>query len=443
MHIPSTLSLTVIRSLRALRAAALKYVAEWQLSGEPAVRTNEPALLLTAAIPWLANGLHSTPDTKPASRELMNAVLPHIRRRDAVQDQQPYKMSLQGDDDDDDDDDEEDEEDGDEMAGSRSVRTRRRRARPVNEADGMQGEEDDTVPHNPFGLIFLRDIRVGSGYPVPRMYNEHFYLSDRAFLYLFKADRYSIQTEIIRSRIALPRNPSRIANRTKQKPIAAAPETAGRNPFGLMEQGHSLLPPPHDDGSDMEIDSDDEDNEIIEDMDAELFRLWSQFCQDIISVCPNRKGVGQASYCKLSEDERKKVNTSTYQDVVLSNNFNDVQWKAVSTAEWRTNFKRLFPDKEKKLAGRVQNYNTVAYYAMWQKLMHRMTDEALLAAHKQLWKIFKSLYWMPAACSDRIWETKPTPSFSKSSEYPKSKAAPKILLNGLKEKPVWVRFLAH
>jgi hypothetical protein len=125
------------------------------------------------------------------------------------------------------------------------------------------------------------------------------------------------------------------------------------------------------------------------------------------------------------------------------NDFDDVQWKAASKEEWHRNFDYLFPPKGVKLGGTVQNYNTVSYYPMWQRMMDRMTDDTIKVARRQIWIVFKSLFWMPAANANRIWETKLSKTFSKSSGYPDNTPAPKILLNGKNATPEWVSHIIH
>jgi len=408
---------------------------EWQLAGPPHFRLQEPALLLTAAVPWLLNGIHSTPDTKPASRELMNAVLPHAPCRDVTPAHFAYPMSIRANED-------LDEEDGEELEPQNTGNGHADDSAGENDANGRNEGGGDTIPHNPFGLVFLRRIRVGSEYPVPRLDEKHFRLSDASFKVHFSDERRDIEIEIYRSRISAPRHPTRIPNRTRRRVITPPPSSSTtRNPFNLpADAGHTIHPPPRDCGSDLETDSDDSDA-FSGNINDDLWLLWSQFCVDITAVSPNRKGVRNPPYCKLDAKERNQVNTATYQNRRLSDYFDDVQWKSAPTADWRTNFDRLFPEKGTPAkSGTVQNYGTAAYYGMWLKLMDRVTDETFKAMRKEIWKTFKSLFWMPAACSDRIWETRPTSTFSKSSSYAASLAAPKILLNGRHAKPEWVSF---
>ena len=82
-----------------------------------------PALLLTAGCAWLLNGLHSAPDNRPASRNLMDCVLPEVDRRGADEMFLAYGRAV------------DDDDDG---------------------ADTNDGyDERVTLPANPHGLVFL------------------------------------------------------------------------------------------------------------------------------------------------------------------------------------------------------------------------------------------------------------------------------------------------
>ena len=249
--------------------------------------------------------------------------------------------------------------------------------------------------------------------------------------------RVDLDLHFTRSTIAVPRNSRRMSNRTKQTAIAAPPENSGPNPFKLATQGHSLHRPPCDEGSDLDINSEDSDNSEDKNIDDEMFVLWSQFCLDITAICPNPKSATVASYCKLNAEQRKMVNTATYQNTVLSDYFEDVQWKSAGKDVWRANFDLLFPKKNAEKLGSHQNYNTVAYYSMWRKLMTEMDAETYRAARKKLWTVFRSVYWLPVAYRNRIWDTRPGSSFSRLPGTLENKPAPKIYLNGTSV-PEWV-----
>lgn len=129
----------------------------------------ENGLILTAAVPWLLNGLHSTPDTGPASRELMRVILPQGRRQDIDPNHLAYKTSLRHGEDGGDDPDVCDED-----GAGRPIVVRRLGAR--RDSPDLSGEEvmelddnafEQTVPLNPFGIVFLRSICVGRKHLIP------------------------------------------------------------------------------------------------------------------------------------------------------------------------------------------------------------------------------------------------------------------------------------
>ena len=117
-----------LRSLRAYRVLAINFVLAWQSQGPNELRAKQEALLLVAALIWLANGLHSRPDDGSAARNLMTAVLPHVEREDA----DPNTLAFY-------------------------ART------------DYEGNEDvgDTLPYIPYGLVFFANLKI-EGVPVPR-----------------------------------------------------------------------------------------------------------------------------------------------------------------------------------------------------------------------------------------------------------------------------------
>ncbi|KAJ2914049.1 hypothetical protein MD484_g6374, partial [Candolleomyces efflorescens] len=87
-------------SLKSWRALGCKVVNQWQVEGSGDLRLENSALYLTAGIAWLLNGIHATPDTGSASRELMNLILPRTRRRDVERADLPFPISVRQTDDD-------------------------------------------------------------------------------------------------------------------------------------------------------------------------------------------------------------------------------------------------------------------------------------------------------------------------------------------------------
>jgi hypothetical protein len=464
--------------------------------------TKYPALLLTAAAPWFLNSLHSAPDTGPSSRELMDAILPHVDATEADPENLPYRMSLP--------DLEEDpsldglqddadlrphsdvdggpgltnlemaassEEDllevsqmvrGDDEDSRRSGRTPPQRQEEEEESEieelgplRVEGEElaedemdgvlmerrhrrvNETVPYIPYGVIFLRPLCVGEKYPVPRFIQGP-WISTRAVRYLFGMDLEVVVEKFNPPLVSLPRNEQRTRNRVQQrhKILEDVPRV-----FNLERKGHSLPPAPRDLGSDLEESESDLDDSSDEDvpkgLDQMLDRLLAYFWIDILEVSPNQKKATGSCYLvdALDQKARKKADIFIYQNRNLAEVFKDCLWYVGGKKEWRNNFDILWPDREKIRRGKVQNYGNMKYYKAWNEWTRRSTEEAVSDAKAELWKVFRTVYWLPYAQSDRVWDSRlrRTEKFQKSSGISADSPAPKVMV--YKKKPEWVSSL--
>ncbi|GLB33116.1 hypothetical protein LshimejAT787_0100010 [Lyophyllum shimeji] len=401
-------------SLRSYRALAIKFILEWQLDGDASHRAKDAALLLTAAATWLLNGLHSTPDKGASSKELMAAILPHVSRAGADPDILAYGSPT----DDDDVDSQTDSEAEDEPPT-----TRRRR-------DAV------TLPSYPFGLVFLRRIRVGEQYPVPRFSNDGQFISPRAFRFFFGVDHEDVDAEYFRKALTQKAHPDRVRNRAKRTPAwHNRDQETTRKDFNLARLGYELTPPMRDRGSD--VDEDEEHSGAEErDIDDEITAVWRQFLIDVTAKAPNKKNAHEPSHCRLSTEERLLVTEDTYQNRKLSVYFHDCQWKLADRKDWQNVFDRLFPPKGHIFTGNVQNYLSTSYIPMWEKIKSRADDDTYLRIRQDIRKRFDRLYWMPLAQTDRIWYTKFDAKFTKSSGLNRRAPSPLILINS-STPPTW------
>jgi hypothetical protein len=406
----------LIRNLRSFRALAIKLVLQWQAEGEAAHRATMPALLLTAGSAWMLNGLHSAPDKGASSKELMAAILPHVARAGADRDILAYGTPTK--------DDDIDSEASTQSDENLPPPTRARR-------------DATTLPAFPYGLVFLRNIRVGPQHPVPRLNNEGLSIRDKAFRYFFKVNPDQVQEEFFRAALVQPAHPNRISNKVRRTATYYLVEGNEAVPdFDLAGRGYRLPSPVQDTGSDMEVDMDQGDGNEGDGIDEELTKIWRQFLLDITQKAPNKKSAADPSYCVLSDNQRREVTERTYQNRKLSDYFLDCQWKIASSSEWSLVFNRLFPPKNgRRLAGKVQNYESAQYYANWAKLKDRADDETASRMQEALRKKFDSLYWMPFAQTDRIWKTKVEPKFNKSSGVDREVAAPQVFVRD--QAPLW------
>jgi hypothetical protein len=391
------------RSLRAYYALAVKLVLQWQLEGDSLYRQKQPALLLTAGAAWLLNGLHSALDKGASSKQLMKAILPHIDRQNAHPDIIATGTPFHRGDDDD------------------------------YSTDDESGDDGQTVPAFPFGMIFMNPIQVGDNIPVPRLINTGRWISPRAFRFFFGCTLEEIGTEFFRAGLTQPAHPSRVPNKAKRTPAwhnhGQASDVAL---FDLSERGIHLQTPPRDGGSDISEDETEPEGDI----DAKLTRIWHQFLLDLTMSAPNPKRATEPSYCKLSTHDRKIVTEATYRNKKLSTYFTDVQWKIGSEKEWNTVFDRFFTPKDSKHAAKVvQNYTSSTYLPLWEALKSSSNNKTTEEMRSELKKRFNRLYWVPFAQSDRIWYTKFNANFEKSSGLPRALPAPQVLVRN--HGPTW------
>ena len=253
-----------LRSLRTYRILAINFVLTWQSQGSKELRAQPEALLLVAALIWLANGLHSRPDDGIAARNLMTAVLPHVERNGADPDTLAFRARTDGED------------------------------------------VGDTLPYNPYGLVFFAKLKV-VGVAVPRFYVGH-QLADFAFKHYFGNDYDAVANTIfpvgiVRPTTQVPRNRV-IGNHTQMTRTPFQPENELQHTiFELLAPGHRLPTPAIDNGSNMEVDSEEKDRGIGN-IDALVTHIWRCFLCDLLRQIPNPKTL-LPSYCQLMSSQVK------------------------------------------------------------------------------------------------------------------------------------------
>ncbi|KAF8956187.1 hypothetical protein BDZ97DRAFT_1764028 [Flammula alnicola] len=408
-------------SLRAYRCLAIKFVLEWQESGDAVRRAQPEALLLTLACSWTLNGIHSTPDKGASSKELMDAILPHVDRASADPDILMYGAPTADDD----------------VDSDRSTDSEDDLPLPVK-----RRRTANTAPACPYGLLFFRPMCIGIDHPVPRFRKEIIFpfISEKTFKYFFGVKLDEIELEFFRATLIAPAHPSRVQNKARRTPhYYNWGQDSDANAFDLTQRGYQLTTPPCDEGSDL---SEDENEPENLDIDKEMTSVWRQFLLDITSKAPNSKRAHDPSHIVLSQEERTSVNEDTYKNSRLSSYFRDCQWKIATHDEWNMVFRRLWPDPTAQLAGKVQNYTSTVYYPKWQSLLARADAATIRRMRASLKEKFDELYWMPFAQTDRIWGTKYMNSFRKSSGFNERDAAPQIMINPYGRDPTCSLYVA-
>jgi hypothetical protein len=371
----------------------------------------------------------------------MTAILPHVRREDADQITfafPPRKSNVQEQEEEVEGEGEGEGEEGSESTDSEGSRN------PPRPAFATA----NTIPCNPYGLVFLRPIRVGDGVPVPRFSKTNLLqfmaLSEKAWLYLFGMERNAINAKLLSPSMVQNANSGRIPNRVKVTAHRQKLDDADEPMlFDLARKGYKLPDPVVDEGSDQEMGSDNEPGDQNSDdgdgdVDSKLSKLWRQFLVDLTAKAPNPKSANSPSYCKLTAEERLIVDDEVHKNIKLSDYWVDCQWKVATESEWTLIFDRLWPNKDRILTGAVQNYKSATYYLQWTTLTSDSDIQTVSAMREEIRKRFNSLFWLPHAQTDRIWHTKFMPGFKRSNGVDESKPAPRILINWkANERPTW------
>ncbi|KAF9470974.1 hypothetical protein BDN70DRAFT_939291 [Pholiota conissans] len=431
-------------SLRAYRVLAFKHVLSRQMRGPSRIRSRDSALLLTAAAPWFLNGLHSAPDNGPSSRDLMGKILPLVDRVDADVQTLAYPIGtrarIQLEEDDEDDeveiiyDSTKPEEDNLSVHSMLSGDDE-----PMPRQAPNRNSRPDKVPYNPYGIVFLREIRCTENIAVPRFSDMRIpMITTKTFRYIFGIEREDVQNEFFKVQLVVPPNPDRVPNKVRRTTRREARDDEPDKIFNLSMKGYHLPPPVQDNGSDEDDSDDNEDNDeqLDIDIDKMLTNLWRQFLVDVTKKVPNRSKALDSSYCVLNMLQREEVNDETYRNLRLREYFNDCQFRVASKNGWTDAFNKLWPSQGKKLVGKkIQNYDSMDYYISWNNLIRK--DEniddpedpiPIEPMRDALRKRFNKLKWVPNAQNDRIWYTTRKPSFMRFPECDPDGPAPRILI---------------
>lgn len=379
----------------------MSQVISLQQGGPTEERFLPESLLLTAACVWLVNGLHARPDDGPASRNLMQAILPVTEADDIDQSALAFNVPLRS------------TFQHDDYTLSRSV------------------------PYNPHGGIFLRRIIITS--PVPRMRYGGPELSEASFKFWFKVDtprelkgKYQdmgvVDREVLRAR--------RPTTAKSKLPLyvnfTGAPEPTL---FQLGELEIALAAPIADDASDVP----DRRSPSPEDLeprgaDTRLSTLWRQFVSDITSKSPSPRSRSEPSYVRLTEIQRRSGSEAPFMNLRLSETFRAVWYKRVEEECWRTAFNWLFPPFGTLVSADSQGYTQCPYFRQWFQIMdeNRRDLPLIERIRDQLFARLLRWNWIPFSGSDKMWPTsakkKCANKFTRWPPAPGRPPAPLILL---------------
>ncbi|KIJ64990.1 hypothetical protein HYDPIDRAFT_71783, partial [Hydnomerulius pinastri MD-312] len=382
---------------RALRLLALSRCVTLQNLSPPQLRYRTTALMLTAAIVYLTNALHSRPDDDQAGRELMCAALPLTN---------DYNLGVM-------------------MIEPNATRV-----------------EDDLLPTCPFGAFFLRDIEWPPAADCPRFHwGRH--MRDTTFIrYLghnpLELWRHHNQVAFIPTQaVSKKRVPTRKGMTKLHSSRLAEVE--------IHPHARSLVFPlagrPRDVGNDQpdndrlgEFSDDDDDDR---DLATTVTHMWLQFASDMLQKCGNLKGQPYlASHCRLTPAARLAVTEDVFRTSNLATVFYRVRWKTATRAEWGSAFERLFPPPGREPPVQPQNYPTMQYYHQWSELKGRVPHHYAQTIHSRLRLMFDQLTWMARPYCDRVWMYQPGDGF-RTLPPAWEHQAPQVLLHPRVFHPEW------
>ncbi|THV02123.1 hypothetical protein K435DRAFT_792791 [Dendrothele bispora CBS 962.96] len=363
------------------RCFAIKEILYKQSIGSSLKRCTRESLLLTAGLVWMVNGIHSRPEDGPAARSLAKAILP-------VTD-----------------------------AGNANIDLRTLLFPASKTPDRTEGY---TVPYVPNGMVFLRRLVLEDD--VPRVCAGGPFINEKAFQYLFKMSledvqfKYDPAGEVPKEVIAKKRF---ITNKT-QRTMAYHQEPGSPPvlPFNLTSRG---LDPIHIEGEEV----------TDETLDQQVANLWNQFLFGVILKSPNPSKSTEPSYIKLNKRRRQRITEGDFKNKRLSQIFRACKYKISTTADFERIFHHLFPAPGPgfQIHPGVQNYRNCRYFDRWTKWATRGNLYAASIVHLELKNRAESLFWLPFAGANRMWDTG---SKGKFTRLPKGSVgpAPKIICWG-------------
>ncbi|KAG7098026.1 hypothetical protein E1B28_000002 [Marasmius oreades] len=341
---------------RRYRLLAMIHILGAQATGPSVFRVGRDALLLTAAMVWMINGLHSRPDDGHHSRDLMRAIFPLTDTRDDV----------------------------DELA-----------------LIFLQRELGGRLAYFPHGLMFLRRIKTDTH--TPHLRTSGLWISTSAFSFFFKMTEEEIRYNY-HEKLRNGSSVTRVSNKMHSTRVRISTRNDGDTPmFNLTAQGHSRLPPPVDEGSDIEMDV---NNSPVRSIDVCLEEIFLQCMVDIFEKAPNPVSANDASYLVISEDARLMAGENDFKNLRLSDYWTCVFYKVATPTEYTRAFDHLFPNTRRSpKSNNSQNYLQSTYYKRWESLCREVSDEVIEAMKAELRKRYDELLWVPKTVSGRIWES--------------------------------------
>lgn len=320
---------------------------------------------------WLASGLHSRPDDDNLGRGAARASMPLTRDTQAA-------VFLQG-----------------------------------SSLQRVQDEYSGYVPFTRGGIINLRNIV----FPPDATTLGFLYfttVSDGHFKSFFGVD-YAQLIHKMRPMGMAPRNihnPVRYKVR-KGKTKAHVPSVPQRNLPPQFPELNDIQPEgnPLDQLDDPMGGLDDEEPHArdlaLPTVAQEVDGIFAQYVSDVMQKLANPlRDRAAPSYTPLTLREREGMELEHVNVQNLHGVFTKVQWILAQPDEWAKAFDCLFPPKGHELCASASHYHTMRYYIRWKTLMVSVAQADARCIRQSIRIKFDTLWWVPAALSDRLWDYK-------------------------------------
>ena len=351
--------------------------------------------MLTAALVWLTNGLHSRPDDDRHGRDLMCGSLPLTV---------DYNL------------------------GILQVQP------PVDHPGDLP-----YLPTCPYGAFFLRDIQWSPLADCPRFkWGRNLHPTTfRHYLGHTAEDLWRHRNQVV----YVPRDILPKKHTPTQKGMSRRHRVIITEPDGHVAYlNYPWHPRPRDIGEGPPAGEHCEgfgDDEEILPLPMVLMHLWHQFLSDLLQKCGNlRKQPFAASHCHLTLDERLGVTEETYRDLNLASVFTRVQWKCASPEEWHEAFNMFMPYPGSEPTVQPRNFLKMRYYLEWEELKELVPRYYAPIMFGALAGMFNKLGWVPRPYGDHAWMYQHDSQFTTLPSCWKHEA-PRVLLHPRHCRPVW------
>lgn len=363
----------------------------------PTIRYGHLALNLTVVLVWLANSIHSRPADDNGARALLITALP--------------------------------------LTNNHNSRHLFFLPTAADIADDLE------VPYCPFNCVFLKGMMAPPQSAIFRLTHGEI-MDDKCCLKYFgltfealraKRVHVGILTKDTVTAKNIPTMKARTTSNLNVNPpidpyIARLPSiripVPGRGEYGPdmpYNEYHVDLPEHHD-------------------SHLRITKLLNQFASDIMQKCGNSKDQhGDTSHCKIAKFDRRGITIDFFNDTTLSDAFWRVQWRyqnMTSPTDWEKIFSICFPHPKHVLPVSSQNWRKMQYYTTYKDIVDASTSKQALDLRRHLWHKFKTLAWLPAVESDRVWRYEPKDGYT-CLPNTHTGSAPRIVFRDYKDTPRW------